>query len=115
MIRAGVGQSSQASTQQAVEEALDLALAQAGSAQADAAVIFFSVEHAARERELAGWAQRRAGTECIAGCSTSGVLSSGGEVEGGHGLAALVLSSDRMECRPFLFKPFQEQIGRAHV
>jgi small ligand-binding sensory domain FIST len=109
MIRAGVGQSTHASTAQAVEEALDLALAQAGSAQADAAIIFFSVEHAARERELADLIQRRAGTERIAGCSTSGVLTSGGEVEGGHGIAALVLSSDQMECRPFLFKPFQER------
>jgi small ligand-binding sensory domain FIST len=109
MIRAGVGQSSHASTAQAVEEALDLALAQAGSAHADAAVIFFSVEHAARGRALAELIQRRAGTERIAGCSTSGMLTSGGEVEGGHGMAALVLSSDQIECRPFLFKPFQER------
>ena len=109
MIRAGVGQSNHASTEQAVEQALDLALAQAGCAQADAAVIFFSVEHAARGRELAELVQRRAGTDRIAGCSSSGVLTSGGEVEAGHGLAALVLWSDQMECRPFLFKSFQER------
>jgi small ligand-binding sensory domain FIST len=109
MIRAGVGQSSRASTAQAVEEALDLALAQAGSAHADAAVIFFSVEHAAPERDLANLIRRRAGTERIAGCSSSGMLTSGGEVEGGHGLAALVLSSDQMECRPFLFKPLHQR------
>ena len=109
MIRAGVGRSSQASTAQAVEEALDQALAQAGCAQADAAIVFFSVEHAARERKLAELIQRRAGTERIAGCSSSGVLTSEGEIEGGHSLAALVLSSDQMECRPFLFKPFHER------
>jgi small ligand-binding sensory domain FIST len=109
MIRAGVGRSSQASTAQAVEEALDQALAQAGCAQADAAIIFFSVEHAAPERGLAELVQRRAGTERIAGCSSSGVLTSEGEIEGGHSLAALVLSSDQMECRPFLFKPFHER------
>jgi small ligand-binding sensory domain FIST len=116
MIRAGVGQSTHASTAQAVEEALDLALAQAGCAQADAAVIFFSVEHAAPERGLAELVQRRAGTERIAGCSSSGVLTSGGEVEGGHGLAALVICSDQLECRPFLFKPFHQresEIGAA--
>jgi small ligand-binding sensory domain FIST len=109
MIRAGVGQSTHASTAQAVEEALDLALAQAGSAQADAAVIFFSVEHAAPERDLAKLIARRAGTDRIAGCSSSGMLTSGGEVEGGHGLAALVICSDQLECRPFLFKPFHQR------
>ncbi|MSP40602.1 MAG: hypothetical protein EXR70_19110 [Deltaproteobacteria bacterium] len=109
MIRAGVGQSSRASTAQAVEEALDLALAQAGSAQADAAVVFFSVEHAAPERELAKALARRAGTERIAGCSTSGMLTSAGEIEGGHGLAVLAISSDQFECRPFLFKPLHQR------
>jgi len=109
MIRAGVGQSNNASTTSAVTEALQKALAQAGTAKADAALVFFSVEHAARELELAETIRRVAGTERVAGCSASGVLTSGGEVEGGHGLAALVLSSDQLDCRPLLFHPLRER------
>jgi small ligand-binding sensory domain FIST len=83
------------------------ALAQAGTASADAAVVFFSVEHAGRERELAETVGRVAGTERITGCSAAGILCSNGEVEGGHGLAALVLSSDQLTCRPLLFEPLR--------
>jgi len=109
MIRAGVGQSNDASTARAVTDAVEQGLAQAGVSQADAALVFFSAEHGAREGELVETIRRTAGTDRIAGCSSSGMVTSGGEVEGGHGLAALVLSSDQMECRPFLFKPFHQR------
>lgn len=109
MIRAGVGQSRNAATQAAVEEAVHQALAQLGTAQADAVVVFFSVEHAARERELADTVRRFAGTDQIAGCSAAGILTSGGEVEGGHGLAVLALSSGQLRCQPLLFRPLQER------
>lgn len=109
MIRAGVGQSSNASTASAATEAVQRALAQAGTTTADAALVFFSVEHAARENELAETVRRVAGTDQVAGCSASGILTSDGEIEGGHGLAALVLSSDQLNCRPLLFHPLRER------
>ena len=108
MIRAGVGQSSNASTANAAAEAVQKALAQAGTAKADAALVFFSAEHAARERELAETVRRVAGTDQVAGCSAVGILTTNGEMEGGHGLAALVLSSDQLNCRSLLFHPLRE-------
>ena len=109
MIRAGVGQSNNASTASAAEEAVQRALAQAGTAQADAVVVFFSVEHAAREGALADAVRRVAGTDRIAGCSAVGILTSNGEAEGGHGLAVLALSSDQLHCQPLLFRPLRER------
>lgn len=109
MIRAGVGQSSNASTARAAEEALEQALEQAGIQQADAVIAFFSVEHGAHERELAETVRRVAATEKIAGCSAVGILTSNGEAEGGHGLAVMALSSDQLHCQPLLFRPLRER------
>ena len=111
MIRAGVGQSSDASTARAVTDAVEQGLAQAGVSHADAALVFFSAEHSARERELVETIRRAAGTDRIAGCSAAGVLTSNGEVEGGRGLAVMVVSSDQLECQPLLFKPLRERDG----
>lgn len=111
MIRAGVGQSSDASTARAAAAAVEQALAQAGTSQADAALVFFSADHGARERELTETIRRASGTDRITGCSAAGVLTSNGESEGGHGLAVMVLSSDQLECRPLLFKPLREHDG----
>jgi small ligand-binding sensory domain FIST len=108
MIKAGAGQSSSASTASAVEEALEQALAQAGVRQADGVVVFFSVEHAAHERELLETIRRVAGTDRIAGCSAAGILTQRGELEGGHGLAVLAISSERVRYQPLWFKPLRE-------
>ncbi|HEX9454088.1 MAG TPA: FIST N-terminal domain-containing protein [Candidatus Binatia bacterium] len=108
MIRAGVGQSNSSSTAVAAEEAVAQALAQAGSARADCVVAFFSAEHAASGDELAATIRRAAGTDRIAGCSAVGVLTSNGEVEGGHGLAVLALCAEQLQCQPLLFKPLRE-------
>jgi len=109
MIQAGVGQSTSASTPTAAAEAVQKALAQAGTSTADAAVVFFSVEHAARKLELAETVRRVAGTDRVAGCSATGILTASSEVEGGHSLAALVISSDQMNCRSLLFHPLRER------
>jgi small ligand-binding sensory domain FIST len=108
MIKAGAGQSSSASTASAVEEALEQALAQAGVRQADGVVVFFSVEHAAHERELLETIRRVAGTDRIAGCSAAGILTQRGELEGGHGLAVLAISSEQVRYQPLWFKPLRE-------
>src|SRR5262245_23920495 len=109
MIRAGVGQSMHASTATAAAEAVDMALAQAGIAHADLAVAFFSTAYAAGERQLAEAISRRAGTDRITGCSASGIVTSNGEVEGGDGLAVLVISSDQVNCRSLLFHPLRDR------
>ncbi|HYA27450.1 MAG TPA: FIST N-terminal domain-containing protein [Acidobacteriota bacterium] len=108
MIKAGVGQSNNASTVGAVEEAREQAMAQAGIDHADGVAVFFSVDHAAPERKLLETARRIAGTDRIAGCSASGILTQRGELENGHGLAVLVLSSEHMRYQPLWFKPLRE-------
>jgi len=109
MIQAGVGHSSNPKTEQAVEEAAGAALAQAGITRADAAFVFFTVEHAADHRQLVETLRRETGTDRIIGSSAAGILTQAGEVEGSQGLAVLVFSSDQIETHPFLFKPLRER------
>ncbi|HEX9145305.1 MAG TPA: hypothetical protein VGA09_13600, partial [Candidatus Binatia bacterium] len=52
MLRAGVGQSTDVSTERAVEEAAKQAMAQAGISRADVAVAFFTIAHAAHKHQL---------------------------------------------------------------
>ncbi len=84
-------------------------MARAGSARADAVIVFFTADHAGHQRALIEPLCRVTGTDQIAGSSAVGILTSGAEVEGSHGVAALVLSSDQLQGRPFLFKPLRER------
>jgi len=109
MIRAGAGQSSHHSTAQAAEEATRQAMAQAGIQRADAALVFFTADHVRSPRELLEPLRGVTATDQIAGASAAGILTGAGEVEGRHGLAVLVLASDQMQARPFLFQPLRER------
>ena len=109
MIRAGAGQSSHHSTAQAAEEATRQAMAQAGIQRADAALVFFTADHVRSPRELLEPLRGVTATDQIAGASAAGILTGAGEVEGSHGLAVLVLASDQMQARPFLFEPLRER------
>ena len=109
MIRAGAGQSSEHSTARAAEDAARQAMAQAGIQRADAALVFFTADHAKSKRELIEPLCRVTGTDRIAGASAAGILTGAGEVEGGHGMAVLVLASDQMAAQPFLFQPLRER------
>jgi small ligand-binding sensory domain FIST len=108
MIRAGVGQSSNPSTERAAEQAALEAMAQAGISQADAAVVFFTAEHAPHSRSLVSALTRVTHSDRIVGSSGAGILTGAGEIEGHHGVAVLVLVSDQMQSRPFLFEPLRE-------
>jgi len=105
MIRAGVGQSSNSSTAQAVSEAAQQAMTQAGIGRADGGMIFFTADHAAHGPELAATLARVIGTDCVAGSSGAGVLTGAGEIEGDHGVAVMVFATDRFFARPFIFEP----------
>jgi small ligand-binding sensory domain FIST len=109
MIHAGAAQSSNPSTAEAAKIAATQAMVQAGIVKGDAAVIFFTVDHASRQRELVETVCRVTGTDRIVGCSAAGVLTSTGEVEGSQGLAVLVLASDQIQSNPFLFKSLRER------
>jgi small ligand-binding sensory domain FIST len=107
MIRAGVGQSQQHSTGAAVVEAATAALAHAGLSRADFAIIFFTADHAAQQGELVATLIRTVGTDCVVGCSGAGVLTGDKEIEGSGGMAVLVVASDDLVARPFIFEPLK--------
>ena len=107
MIRAGVGQSQQQSTGQAVEAAARQALAHAGISRADLAMIFFTADHAGHQRELVTAVIRTVGTDCVVGSSAAGVLTGEGEIEGNGGIAVLVIAGEEIIGRPFIFEPLR--------
>ncbi len=92
-----------------MREAGEQALAQAGASRADAAVAFFTAEHAGRPGELAKTLNAVTGAAKISGCSAAGVLTVAGEVEGSHGVAVLVIESDQIQTQPFLFQPLRDR------
>src|SRR5438067_11930134 len=108
MIRAGVGQSSNPSTGEAVKIAANQALAQAGVTRGDAAVVFFTVEHASHHRELVEALCRETGANHVVGCSAAGILTAAGEGEGNQSRAVLVLASEQIQANRFLFKGLRE-------
>jgi small ligand-binding sensory domain FIST len=107
MIRAGVAQSANASTSTAAAEAAAQAMAQAGIAAADTVIVFFTADHAANYQTLTTILQQTTGCARIVGCSSAGILTSIGEIEGAHGLAVLVFSSDQIRSRSFLCQPLR--------
>jgi small ligand-binding sensory domain FIST len=114
MIRAGVGQSGAIATGEAVKEAAGQALARAGVTRADLAIVFFTSEHAARPGELCSSLIGAVGSDCVVGCSGAGILTGEGEIEGGAGIAVLVVAAEEIVARPFIFEPLrdnEENIG----
>jgi small ligand-binding sensory domain FIST len=107
MLRAGVGQSSNPSAERAAEEAATQAMDRAGIAGADFVLVFFTVDHLPSWQKLTGALRRIAGTGEIVGSSAAGVLTTEGEIEGGAGLAVLVLASDDVHASPFLCHPLR--------
>ncbi len=109
MLRAGVGQSSNPSSEEAAREAATAALAQAQVDQADAALVFFTVDHVADHQKLVATIKDTTRTDRIVGSSGAGVLTSQGEIEASPGVAVLVLHSDTIKSEPFLFQPLRER------
>jgi len=107
MIRAGVGQSQQQATGQAVEEAARQALARAGISRADLAIMFFTADHAGHARDLVSSLISTVGTDCVVGSSGAGVLTGESEIEGRGGVVVLVVASDAVIGRPFIFEPLK--------
>src|SRR5919108_1968676 len=97
MIRAGAGQSSIATTEQAAEQAAAVAMTQAGISRADAGVVFFTADHAPHSQILLSTLSRVTASDRIVGSSGAGVLTGAGEIEGQHGIAVLVFSSDEIQ------------------
>jgi small ligand-binding sensory domain FIST len=104
MIRAGVGQSTEASTEKAVEQAFAAALAQADASQADMALVVFTAEHMRDQERLRNAVSHASNQAVVLGSSAAGILTGEGEVEGSHGIAVLALASDELQANAFLFE-----------
>jgi small ligand-binding sensory domain FIST len=82
---------------------------QAGVSRADAAMVFFTAEHAANSQHLLSTLRRVTRSEKIVGSSGAGILTGAGEIEGAPGVAVLVFASDEIQSQPFLFQPLRER------
>jgi small ligand-binding sensory domain FIST len=115
MLRAGVGQSSNPSAAAAAQEAANRALSHAGVDHADSVIIFFTVDYLPDHQRLVAAVRDATRTDHVVGCSGAGVLTGQGEIEAGAGIAVLVLSSDTIKGKPFLFKPLRERDERIGI
>lgn len=91
MLRAGVGFSTAADPAAAADEAVSQALAQAGLWIADGAICFIGSSHAASYRLMLRTIAERAQTPQVAGCSASGVIAGGREIEGGAAAVSVLV------------------------
>lgn len=78
--------STRADTAAACREALEKAEASAGP-NPDVALVFLSPHHASRSQEVLEAARGMLGADSVAGCTASGVIGGGREVQRGPGLA----------------------------
>jgi small ligand-binding sensory domain FIST len=115
MIRAGVGQSTEASTEKAVDQAFAAALAQAGIRQADVALIVFTAEHLRDQERLRNAVSHASNHAVVVGSSAAGILTGDGEIEGSHGIAVLALASDQLRAKAFLFESLRGHDAEAGV
>lgn len=103
MIHAGVGLSTDSDTETAAAEAATQAAAGLPEGHADFVVAFATVEHTQEIPELVQAVSTTVGTPYVVGCSASGILASGREVEEGPAVGVLAIRSDAMRGTPFLF------------
>ena len=115
MIRAGVGQSTEASTEKAVEQAFAAARAQAGVSQADMALVVFTAEHMRDRERLRNAVSHASNQAVVVGSSAAGILTGEGEVEGSHGIAVLALAGDQLQANAFLFESLRGHDAEAGV
>ncbi|HEX5067622.1 MAG TPA: FIST N-terminal domain-containing protein [Myxococcota bacterium] len=110
MTRAGLGLSSREDAREAAEEAVAAALET--GLRADGAVLLATPAYGSDMEALLAAAGDALGTQTVVGAHVHGVLGSGQEIEGGHGLA--VLAIEGLELHGFLLEAgLGDEIGVA--
>lgn len=109
MIRAGVGISTETNAARAALEAARQATQALDGRNAEWCVAFATSEHAAHLDTVLTTLSEATGTPYIAGCSASGILASGMEIEDGAALGLLAVASDQIRATPFLFHDTGDQ------
>ncbi|MFN7973380.1 MAG: FIST N-terminal domain-containing protein [Acidobacteriota bacterium] len=103
MIRAGSGISMTADTVEAARAAASQALASLAPPVADVAFVFATTAHAGRLPEAAETVRELTLTRSLVGCLGLGVFTMDAEIEGGAGLAVLLIGSDgEVAASPFM-------------
>jgi len=109
MIQASVGISTETNAARAGLDAARQVVEGLGGAQPDWCVAFATAEHResleALLRALAGGT----GTPYVVGCSASGIVAAGRELERGPALGLLGVRSDQLRATPFLFRDEGDQ------
>ncbi len=113
MLKAGVGASIEKSTVSAATAAAREAMARAGLLQADFALVFATIPHAALYPRMLERIAEVTRTRHVVGCSAMGIVTSDGEVEDEPAIAVLVLASDTVVATPFLVRSLRQQGGLA--
>jgi small ligand-binding sensory domain FIST len=103
MINAAVGLSTERNSARAALDAARQALDGLDGRQPDWCVAFVTSEHGPNIGTLLESLSSITGTPYIAGCSASGVLGCGRELEDGPAVSLLAVHSDRIRATPFLF------------
>ena len=98
---AGVGLSTETEAASAARSAARRALEHAGAPAADWGVVFITAPHRPHYAAMLAAIQKTLGTDFIAGCSASGVLTGTEEVEGRPAVAVLAVRSDRVRGSTF--------------
>ena len=102
MLRAGAGLSTERDSARAAADATAAALESAGLGRADVLLLFATTHHGPGFTRATRTGGNLAGTDNVIGCSAAGVLAGELEVEGGPGVAALVLQGELAARRFFV-------------
>jgi hypothetical protein len=103
MIHAGVGLSTELDTETAAGDAAQQAAASLPQGHADFVIAFATDEHAGEIPELVQAIGSVLGTPYVVGCSASGLIAAGREIEDGPAVGVLAVRSDSLRGTPFLF------------
>jgi small ligand-binding sensory domain FIST len=103
MIKAAGGISTERNSAKAALDAARQALDGLGGQRPDWCIAFVTGEHSETLSALLESLSSATGTPYIVGCSASGVIGCGQELEQGPALSLLAVHSDQMRATPFLF------------
>lgn len=103
MIQASIGISTESSAARAGLDAARQVVDGLGGEQPDWCVAFVTAEHRDNLQALLGALSSGTGTPYVVGCSASGILGAGRELESGPALGLLGVRSDQLRATPFLF------------
>jgi small ligand-binding sensory domain FIST len=103
MIQAGVGISAEENAARAGLDAARQVVEGLGGEQPDWCIAFATPEHRSGLETLLHAISGGTGTPYVVGCSASGVLATGRELEGGPAVGLLGVRSDQLRATPYLF------------